>query len=46
MSKRITSRVSSLLWAVLGERLAVVGGNYLQEGKGPVYRRRVLGGST
>jgi len=30
----------------LGERLAVVGGNYLQGGKGPVHRRRVLDGST
>jgi len=44
MSRRIARRVSSLIWVALGERLAVVGGNCLQEGEGPVYRRLVLDG--
>jgi len=42
MSRRIARRVSSLIWVVLDERLAVVG-NCLQGGE--VHRRRVLGGS-
>jgi len=46
MNRRIARRVSSLIWVVLGERLAVAGGNCLQEGKGPVYRRRMLDGSA
>jgi len=33
LSRRIASRVSSLIWVVLGERLAVVGENCLQEGE-------------
>jgi len=41
---RIARRVSFLVWVVLGERLAVVGENYLQEGEGPVSRKRVLDG--
>jgi len=46
MSRMIARRVSSILWVVLDERLAVVEGNYLQGGERPVHRRRVLGGST
>jgi len=46
LSRRIARRVSSLIWAVLGERPAVVGGNCLQEGEGPVHRKRVLDGSA
>jgi len=46
LSKRIARRVSSLIWVVLGERLAVVGENCLQEGKGPVRRKRVHDGSA
>jgi len=42
----MSRRVSSLIWVVLDERLAVVGRNFLQRGKGTVYRRRVLNGST
>jgi len=34
MSRKIAWRVSSLIWVVLNERLAVVGGNCLQEGRG------------
>jgi len=34
MNRRIARRVS-LIWVVLGERLAVVGENCLQEGEGP-----------
>jgi len=47
-SRRIARRVSSLIWVVLGERLAVVGGNCLQEGEGPgpFGRKRVLDGSA
>jgi len=45
LSRRITRRVSSLIWVVLGERLAVAGGNCLQEGEGPVCRKRVLDGT-
>jgi len=37
MSRRISRRVSSLIWVVLGEKLAVVGENCLQEGKEPVH---------
>jgi len=40
LSRRIARRVSSLIWIVLGERLAVVEGNCLQNGKGPVHNRR------
>jgi len=39
-------RVSSLIWVVLNERLAFVGGNCLQGSEGLVHRRRVLGSST
>jgi len=46
MSRRIARRVSSLIWVVLGDRLAFAGGNCLQEGEGPVHRRRVFDGST
>jgi len=46
MNRRIARRVSSLIWVVLGERLAIVEGNSLQVGEGPVHRRRVLDGST
>jgi len=42
LSRRIARRVSSLIWVVLGERLAVVGENCLQEGEGLVRRKRVL----
>jgi len=35
MSRRIVRKESSLMWVVLGERLAVEGENCLQEGKGP-----------
>jgi len=46
LSRRIARRVSSLIWAARGERLAVVGENCLQEGEGPVHRKRVLDGSA
>jgi len=46
MSRSIARKVFSLIWVVLCERLAVVGKNCLQEVEGPVYRRRVLDGST
>jgi len=39
MSGRIARRVSSLIWVVLSERQAVVGGNCLQGGVGRVKRR-------
>jgi len=39
MSRRIAMRVFSLIWVVLDERLAVVGGNCLQAGEEPVHRR-------
>jgi len=42
LSRRIARRVSSSIWVVLGERLAVVGKNCLQEGGEPVRRKRVL----
>jgi len=44
LSRRIIRRVSSLIWAVLGERL--VGENCLQEGEGLIHRKRVLDGSA
>jgi len=34
LNRRIVRWVSSVIWIVLGENLAVVGKNYLQEGKG------------
>jgi len=46
LSRRIARRVSSLIWVVLGERLAVVGKSCLQEDEGPVHRKRVLDGSA
>jgi len=46
VEQKIVRRVSSLIWVVLGERLAVVGGNCMQKGEGPVHRRRVLDGSS
>jgi len=46
LSRRIVRRVFSLIWIVLGERLAVVGENCLQEREGPVRRKRVLDGSA
>jgi len=49
MSKRIASRVFSLVWVALDERLNfthVVGENCLQEANGPVRRRQVLGDLT
>jgi len=57
LSRRIARRVSSLIWVVLGERLAVVGvvlgerlavvgENCLQEGKGSICRKQVLDGSA
>jgi len=45
ISRRIARRVSSLAGLYWTKRLAVVGGSCLQEGEGPVHRRRVLGGS-
>jgi len=39
ISRRIARRVSSLIWVVLGKRLAAAGGNCLQGGEGPVHRR-------
>jgi len=42
----LSRRISFLIWVVLGERLAVVGGNCLQEGEGPVRIKRVLDGSA
>jgi len=41
LSRRIARRISSLIWVVLGGRLAVVEGNCLQEGEKPVHRKRV-----
>jgi len=46
IARTIARRVSSLIWVVLGERRAVVRGNCLQEGEGPVRRKRVLDGSA
>jgi len=46
LSRMIASRISSLIWVVLGERLAVVEENCLQEGEEPVYRKRVFAGSA
>jgi len=46
MNRRIARRVSSLIRDIRGERIAVAGGNCLQEGEGPVHRRRVLDGLT
>jgi len=44
LSRRIARKVSSLIWAVLGERPAAAGENRLQEGE--VHRKRVLDGSA
>jgi len=38
------NRQEGLFWVVLGERPAVVGENCLQEGEGPINRKRVLDG--
>jgi len=46
VNRRIARRVSSLIWVALGEKIAIVGGNCLQEGKGPVHRKRVLADTT
>jgi len=46
LSRRIAKRVSSLIWVSLGERPAAARENCLQEGEGPVHRKRVLDGST
>jgi len=43
LSRKIARRVSSLIWVVRGEKLAVVGENCLQEG---VHKKRVLDGSA
>jgi len=44
LSRRIAMRVSFLIWVVLVERLAVADENFLEEGEGPVHRKRVLKG--
>jgi len=46
LSRKITRRASSSIWVSLSERPAVVGGNCLQEGIGPVHRKQVLDGSA
>jgi len=46
LSRRIARKVSSSIWAALCERLAAIGESCLQEGEGPVDRKRVLDGST
>jgi len=46
LSRRIARKVSSLIWVVPGERQAVVGENCLQEGEGPVHRKRAFDGSA
>jgi len=46
MCRKIARRFSTLIWVVLGERLAVLVENCLEEGEEPIHKKRVLSSST